>query len=249
MVYSAASDVLGKPTRKHADWFDESNEEIMELITEKNLLFQKTLDSRCTRATKNKYKGVKSELQKKLRNMKNNWWTKKAAEIQSLADRNDSKAFFASLKEVYGPQCACVDPVKSIDSSVLHTEKGKIMERWREHFNLLLNPDSSAADGASNIPQLPVRYHMDKPSTAEELDMAIKRTKCGKAAGPDGIPPEVRKYGGATLRNKLLQLFCNIWSTTAEVPQDFKDATIVTIYKRKGIVQSVAIIEESHFCQ
>lgn len=32
----------------------------------------------------------------------------------------------------------------------------------------------------------------------------------------------------------LLQLFCNIWSTTAEVPQDFKDATIVTIYKRKG---------------
>lgn len=64
--------------------------------------------------------------------------------------------------------------------------------------------------------------------------MAIKRTKCGKAAGPDGVPPEVGKYGGATLRNKLLPLFCNIWSATAEVPQDFKDATIVTIYKRKG---------------
>ena len=75
---------------------------------------------------------------------------------------------------------------------------------------------------------------MDEPPTSEELDIAIKRTKCGKAAGPDGIPPEVWKYGGATLRNKLLQLFCNIWLTTAEVPQDFKDATIVTIYKRKG---------------
>ena len=75
---------------------------------------------------------------------------------------------------------------------------------------------------------------MDEPPTAEELDMAIKRTKCGKAAGRNGIPPEVWKYGGATLRNKLLQLFSNIWSTTAEVPQDFKDATMVTIYKRKG---------------
>ena len=36
------------------------------------------------------------------------------------------------------------------------------------------------------------------------------------------------------MRSQLLQLFCNIWTTTAEVHQDFKDATIVTIYKRKG---------------
>ena len=112
-----------------------------------------------------RYKGLKSELQKKLRNMKNYCWTKKAAEIQSLADRNDSKAFFASVEEVYGPQGACLDPVKSIDGSMLHTEKGKIMERWREHFNLLLNPESSAEDGVSNIPQLPVKYHMDEPPT------------------------------------------------------------------------------------
>ena len=77
---------LNKPTRKHADWFDESNEEIMELVNEKNSLFHRTLDGRCTRGTRNKYKDVKSELHKKLRQMKNDWWTKKAAEIQSLAD-------------------------------------------------------------------------------------------------------------------------------------------------------------------
>ncbi|XP_065056346.1 uncharacterized protein LOC135684641 [Rhopilema esculentum] len=123
-VFSAASDVLGKPTRKQTDWFDESNEEIMELVNEKNSLFHRTLDNRCTRGTRNKYKDVKSELQKKLRQMKND--------------------------------------------CVLHA---------------------------------------------------------------DGIPPEVWTYGGPALRNQLLQLFCNIWSTTAEVSQDFKDATI---YKRKG---------------
>ena len=36
-VYSATSDVLGKPTRKHKDWFDESNEEIMELVNAKSV--------------------------------------------------------------------------------------------------------------------------------------------------------------------------------------------------------------------
>ena len=235
VVYRSASDVLGKPTRKHADWFDESDDEIMKLVGEKNSLFHKTLTDRCTRTTKDKYKAVKSQLQKKLRQMKNDWWTKKAAEIQSLADSNNSKAFFASLKEVYGPQGACLDPVKNADGSVLHTEKNKILERWREHFNVLLNPETNVeVDVANNIPQLAVRYQMDEPPAAEELENAIKSTKSGKAAGPDGIPAEVWKYGGSELRRKLLQLFISIWTSTAGVPQDFKDAIIVTIYKRKG---------------
>ena len=66
-VYSAASDVLSKPIRKHADWFNESNEEIMELVNEKNSLFQSTLAGGYTRTAKNKYMVVKSDLQKKMR--------------------------------------------------------------------------------------------------------------------------------------------------------------------------------------
>jgi len=63
--------------------------------------------------------------------MKNDWSTKKAAEIQGLSDSNDSKDFFESLREVYGPQGTCLDPVKSTDNNVLHTNKSAIMERWR----------------------------------------------------------------------------------------------------------------------
>ena len=188
----------------------------MELVNEKNSLFHRTLDDRCTRGTSNKYKDVKYELQKK--QIKTDLWTKKAAEIQSLADNNDSKVFFASLKEVYGPQRACLDPAKSIDGSVLHTEIPQIMERWREHFNLLLNPETNADDDAtSSIMQLPVRHHMDEPPTAKSC-----RSRWYTTGGLD-----IWRTG---TEKQLLQLFCNIWSTTAEVPQDFKNATI---YKRK----------------
>ena len=101
------------------------------------------------------------------------------AEIQILADRNNSKAFYASLREVYGPQGASLDLVKSIDGSVLHMEKHKFMERWKKHFNRLLNPKTGVEDGVNvDIPQLAFRYHMNQPPTAEELKMAIKRTKC-----------------------------------------------------------------------
>lgn len=232
-VYKVASEVLGKPSRRHADWFDESDEEILSLISKKNKLFHETLRNSATQATKDRFKTARAELQRKLRQMKDNWWNRKAEEIQSLADRNDSGAFFASLKEVYGPRGSSAEPVKSIDGSVLITEKGKIMERWKEHFERLLNPDSSAEDDAGDIPQMPVRNHMDKLPTMEELNLAIKQTKLGKAAGQDGIPAEVWRYGGITMRAQLLQLFCNIWSS-GELPQDFKDAIIITIYKRKG---------------
>ena len=34
-VYSTAEDVLGHPQRKHQDWFDENNQEILDLLARK----------------------------------------------------------------------------------------------------------------------------------------------------------------------------------------------------------------------
>jgi hypothetical protein len=68
--------------------------------------------------------------------------------------------------------------------------------------------------------------------TMEELNKALKTTASGKAPGIDGIPSEVLKNGGQLLRTELLNLF-NACLSSEKIPQDF-DATIVTIYKRKG---------------
>ena len=57
------------------------------------------------------------------------------------------------------------------------------------------------------------------------------------APGSDAIPAEVYKAGGPVLLQKLTQLFQLIWNE-GKVPQQFKDATIVHIYKQKGNRQS-----------
>ena len=44
---------------------------------------------------------------------------------------------------------------------------------------------------------------------------------------------EIYKYGGLNLTKSLVKLFNDI-SDSRVVPQEFKDATIVKIYKRKG---------------
>ena len=55
----------------------------------------------------------------------------------------------------------------------------------------------------------------------------------GKAPGPDGIPPEIYKEGGDAVQVKLNELLQQFWKESS-VPQDFKDANIIHLYKNKG---------------
>ena len=107
------------------------------------------------------------------------------------------------------------------------------MSRWAEHLRELLNcanpTDSTLLD---LIPQLPVIPQLDDPPVLHDIEAAVKALK-NKAAGPDGIPAEVFKLGGHQLIRQLHQFIHHAW-TTGTLPQQWKDANIITIYKRKG---------------
>ena len=62
---------------------------------------------------------------------------------------------------------------------------------------------------------------------------AIKSTKSGKTPGLDGLPAEIYKYGGEALHTQLLKFYRTCW-TAKELPQQFKYALIIAIYKKKG---------------
>ena len=55
----------------------------------------------------------------------------------------------------------------------------------------------------------------------------------GKAPGADAIPAEIYKAGGLPTAEKLTELFQCMWRKEA-IPQEFKDASIIHLYKRKG---------------
>ena len=74
---------------------------------------------------------------------------------------------------------------------------------------------------------------LDDPPTMEELNAAIDQLRTGKAAGNDGICPELLKCGKPALMSHLHKLLCLCWEK-GEVPQDMRDANIITLYKNKG---------------
>ena len=62
---------------------------------------------------------------------------------------------------------------------------------------------------------------------------AIKLQSFGKASESDAIPAETYKAGGPPVAEKLTELFHIMWRKEA-IPQEFKDAAIIHLFKRKG---------------
>ena len=123
------------------------------------------------------------------------------------------------------------NPLLSADGSTLLTDKNAILKRWAEHFNSVFNRPSSVHDNAiKRLPQIECNVLLGEFPTVTETRKAIQHLSSGKAPGTDAIPAEAR---GLPMAEKLTELFPCMWRKEA-FPQDFKDASIIHLYKRKG---------------
>ena len=77
---------------------------------------------------------------------------------------------------------------------------------------------------------------LDTEPTLGELSKAIDSFTSGKAPGSDGIPADLLKHTKTTLLHSLHVLLCQCWQELEEgaVPQDMRDAKIITLFKNKG---------------
>ena len=234
IIRKVAEETIGFKTRKHRDWFDENRTDIHALLAEKNAAHNASLRNPASTALKMRFTELRTTAQRTLRHMQNDWWTKLATEIQNYADTNDAHNFYDSIKQAYGPISQTMVPVRSLDGSALIRDAQGITRRWAEHYSTLLNgglqPDPSILD---LIHQRPLQTAMDVPPTLEEIQGCIKTMKNRKSPGMDGLPTEIFKYGGPAVAGELWEAVCYIWETE-RVPQEWKDALMISIYKNKG---------------
>ena len=233
-ILKTSEEVLGYSKKQNKDWFDESNREIQELLAKKRAAHQAHLAQPNCPEKKAFFRQVCSTVQRKLREIQNEWWDNLAWKTQMHADFGEYGSFYDCLKAVYGPTHQVQSPLRSLDGQDLLTDKASILNRWSEHFQTLFGADRIVQDTAIHqIPQLPPKEELDDPPTLEETTKAIEQLKCKKAAGIDGIPAEMWKYGGEILHDKLHELLVCCWEQ-GKLPQDLRDAVIITLYKNKG---------------
>ena len=184
VVYHTAKTYLGKPVRKHQDWFDPNDQELQTLMSRKDQAHQSVLQTRSTRSTTAAYKYASRVLQKRTRALKSDWWERKVVALQRAADRNDMKGFYNGLKDVLGSKKKRPVHLKSTDGMETFSDSKRIVARWSEPFQKLLSvPGDIDHEALDNIPQRITKTSLDEIPTMAEMARAIASLKDGKAPG------------------------------------------------------------------
>ena len=161
--------------------------------------------------------------------MQDLWWWDKAAEVQHYTDTHNAKKFFSLLKTIFGPSASGCVPLLSSDGKTLIKDQEGLSKCWREHLSTLLNwPLSVDSDTLNQIPQQPA-----KPSTIEEIKKVIHQIVSGRESGKVGIPAEIYKAAGPDALVAFHDVLLTVWEEEM-MPDDFCDALIVSLYKKKG---------------
>ena len=115
-------------------------------------------------------------------------------------------------------------------SRLLHRADEKLA-RLKKYFEEVLTVQNTLEEGA--IARLENYLHIDtRDVTREEVERVVKNLQNGKAAGDDRIAAELVKSGGETMMDWLVELIQEVWKTR-RVPQEWKNATLVPLHKKK----------------
>jgi len=164
-VYKTLKEKLSTVDRKYADWYDEHSIELQDLLGEKNLA-RSAVMILSTRKTKEKYSECNIALQKKFRKQ-NKWWQAKAAELQELANRNDMRGFYQSMRAVWVNYS---NQLFDKSSHTLLTQRDELMQRWTEHFQTLLNKTGNVDPYITrHIHQQPTQEWMNECPVSQRL--------------------------------------------------------------------------------
>ncbi|CAH1239246.1 OIT3 [Branchiostoma lanceolatum] len=225
-ISDTARSVLGKKTRNHKPWISEDTLRIVEARRQARLIGDITT-----------YRALNSRRQALLRRDKQLWLLQTAEEVEAASAAGRSKAVYEAVRKLAGktPPPA-VGPVVAEDGSPLPTTQQQ-MDRWKEYYSSLLNrpapsPTSDLLDELADAATPDSNISTDPP-TDDEISKAVRQLKNGKAAGYDGIPPELLKKGGECIISWLQRLFSAIWEA-GNIPEDWKRGIILPFYKNKG---------------
>lgn len=226
-----AEKVFGKRQKFVSDWFTEYEHILLPLIEKKRAAHVNLLNNHRDTVKQAEYKAAKAELQRISRNCANEFWMKLCQSIQHCRDVGDFRGMYQGIKSAIGPTKRKRAPIKDLDGNPI-TDREKELERWAQHYSSLYSQEVAICPGAlTSLTPRSVMTELDDPPTADEFLVALQSLKLGKSTGLDNLPAELVKLG--CVFSPLYALLLRCWDEET-IPQDMRDADIVTLYKGKG---------------
>ncbi|XP_047485879.1 uncharacterized protein LOC125036961 [Penaeus chinensis] len=202
-MHSCALATFGRKKTKSSDWF-ETKSKILNPVIVKKRQMQCVYNKHPSRENLYKLRQARNEAKQMVRRCANDYWMELSQHIENASATGNIRAMYEGIKTATGPTQIKSAPLKS-SSGELIVDKGKQLDRWKEHYSVLYSRQSSVSESAlAAMEQLSVLHELDEMPTISELSKAIDQLAPGKAPGK------------------------------GEVPQDMRDTKIVTLYKNKG---------------
>ncbi|CAM4709419.1 unnamed protein product [Leuciscus chuanchicus] len=233
IVRDCALSSFGRRTRKQPDWFRCYADTLLPSLANKRAarLAVKQDSSPHTIAH---WKQTRSEVQRLTREAKHLYWESICRRVEHCSATGNTGGMYQGLKQALGPPVKKSSPLRSATGEIL-TNLDDQLNRWVEHYSSLYAEPVTASEAAivSAVPQLPIILELDNIITLNEVKKTISLLKNNKAPGVDGLPPEIFFSGGNTLAVELHHLFSICWNE-GTIPDELRNANIVTLYKNKG---------------
>jgi hypothetical protein len=226
-VKTVAEDVIGKTTCNSNDqeWYDQ---ECRDATEAKNEAHKRYIDS-STRYNHCEYKNKKKEAKKLHRKKKKKHLNQKVEQIEKHQINQQPKNMYHNIKNQTKNFKPRINICKDKNENLI-SDRDKIIERWKEHFNELLNKHHSI-NTINETQEIHTAENLIPEPSIEEVEKAVDKLKNNKSGGEDSITAELLKYGGKEIRNKLHLLITKIWQTES-LPNEWLTSLIVPIHKK-----------------
>ncbi|KAL1447281.1 hypothetical protein WDU94_008893 [Cyamophila willieti] len=228
-ITNAAEACMEKVKGGNQDWFDENDEVINELLKRKKEAYQKWLD-KPTEENEATFTQIRRKCQRDVRQIRDQWWSEKAKEIQVFMDMGDSYNVYKSIKALVGPTKRPLNIIIDDDGNRIENLDDRLKE-WSEYFKKLFNQENDTDPTAIAFPTIENDPLNDEAPTIIEIQRAISHLKNNKSPGADNITAEMIKAGEECTVDLLHKLYLQIWAEK-RIPNDWKQALIVPIHKK-----------------
>ncbi|VDP33526.1 unnamed protein product [Schistosoma curassoni] len=225
---STCQKVLGLKKRHHKEWISiETLDRIKERKNKKAAINNSRTQAEKVQAQA-EYMEANKQVKRSIRADRKKYVEELATTAEKAAREGNMKQLYDTTKKLAGKYSKPERPVKDKEGKPI-TEIQQQWDRWVEYFEELLNRPApmNPPDIEASHTDLPI---VDSPPTAEEITMAIRQIKSGKAAGPESIPAGALKSDIEVTTKMLYLLFKKIWEEE-QVPMEWKEGHPIKIPK------------------
>ena len=153
---------------------------------------------------------------------------RKIRQAENAADRCKNKESWDLINDISGRKSKSASQIDGGSS------EGRL-KAWQEHFTKLLGQPPAVPDEDMDVPALhPPQNISVELFSMEELLEARKAIKEGKAAGEDGVAPEILKRVDI---DDIILDFCNRALMDGDIPEQWRTINIVPVPKKGNLTK------------